>query len=69
MIVIQGGIGVYPIIVSQVLILYGVDKVGGYALGWISWIIQTVIVLILGLIGFIILSKKNKYEQIPDFNK
>lgn len=69
MIIIQGGIGVYPIIVSQVLLLYGVDKVGGYSLGWISWTIQTVIVLILGLIGFIILSQKNNYEKVPDIKE
>jgi len=69
MLIIQGGIGVYPIIVSQVLLLYGVDKVGGYSLGWISWTIQTVIVIILGLIGFIMLSQKKNHEQITDIKE
>lgn len=69
MLIIQGGIGVYPIIVSQVLLLYGIDKVGGYSLGWISWTIQTVIVLILGLIGFIMLSQKKNHEQVPNITE
>jgi hypothetical protein len=69
MLIIQGGIGVYPIIVSQVLLLYGIDKVGGYSLGWISWTIQTVIVLILGLIGFIMLTQKKNHEQVPNITE
>lgn len=63
-IVVQGGIGIYPLIVSEVLFLYGINIVDGYSLGWLNWGVQTILVIILGLISFIVLSvaKNKKYE-------
>lgn len=63
-ILVQGGIGIYPLIVSQILALYGLDIALGYTIGWLSWIIQTFIVLFLGVTAFMIfgfnLSKNEK---------
>ncbi|MPM03989.1 hypothetical protein SDC9_50256 [bioreactor metagenome] len=61
-IVIQGGIGIYPLIVSEVLLIYGADITDGFTIGWLSWTVQTVLILVLGLIAFIMVNiqKKNK---------
>jgi len=61
-IVIQGGIGIYPLIVSEVLFLYGVDITDGFTIGWLSWTVQTIMILILGLVAFVMINfqKKNK---------
>lgn len=62
-ILVQGGIGIYPIIVSELLIYYGIELGDGYALGWLTWSAQTGLVLILGLIAFIVLPvSKQKHE-------
>lgn len=53
-ILVQGGIGIYPLIVSQILALYGLEIALGYTIGWLSWIIQTIIVLLLGAIAFVV---------------
>jgi glycosyltransferase 2 family protein len=47
--VVQGGIGVYPAIVAETLLIFGIISPIGYAMGWITWITQTVILLIMGL--------------------
>lgn len=64
-IVVQGGIGIYPLIVSEILFLYGIDIVDGYSLGWLNWGVQTMLVVVLGLISFIVLSlAKNKEHEL-----
>lgn len=62
-ILVQGGIGIYPIIVSELLIYYGVEIGDGYALGWLTWSAQTGLVLILGLIAFIVLPVSNHKHE------
>ncbi len=59
-IVVQGGIGIYPFIVANTLALYGIFKTTGYAFGWIVWSLQTIEIIIGGLISFIILPIINK---------
>lgn len=61
-IVIQGGIGIYPVIVSEVLLIYGADITDGFTIGWLSWTVQTMMILVLGLAAFIMINiqKKNK---------
>lgn len=65
MIATPGGIGAYPVIVAQVLLLYGVNEGVGLAYGWVSWVAQTVIVLILGLSSLVLLPlyNRNKYDK------
>jgi glycosyltransferase 2 family protein len=65
MIVTQGGIGAYQILVQQTLILYGVHATTGYAFGWIVWIAQTLLVLVMGLISLIALPLYNKQVTGP----
>ncbi len=60
MIVTPGGIGAYPPIVAQVLLLYGVSEGIGSAYGWVSWGAQTAIILILGLATLILLPVYNR---------
>ncbi len=49
----NGGIGVYPIAMGAVLLLFGVNQQAGEAFGWIVWGSQTVLVILLG--GFSLL--------------
>ena len=58
---IQGGIGVYPAAVMQILFLYGVSRSSGLALGWIIWTSQTVMILVLGILSMLIIPKYNRY--------
>jgi hypothetical protein len=68
-IVVQGGIGIYPIIVSEILFLYGIDIADGYAMGWLNWGAQTSLILITGLTAFIVLSFiKNTKHESPEAN-
>lgn len=56
----NGGIGVYPVAVGAVLLLFGVDQQAGKAFGWIVWGSQTLLVIVLG--GFSLL-------YLPIFNR
>lgn len=49
----NGGIGVYPLAMGAVLLLFGVNQQAGEAFGWIVWGSQTLLVIILG--GFSLL--------------
>lgn len=65
MIVAPGGIGAYAWIVSRLMGWYGVNEdTIGNALGWLLWSVQTVIILVGGLICFGFLSYHNKKRQI-----
>ena len=57
--VIQGGIGVYPIIISETLSLYSVDKAIGFGFGWLVWSLQSIEIIIIGIISLIILPIRN----------
>jgi uncharacterized protein (TIRG00374 family) len=51
-----GGIGLYPAIIQETLVLYGIARPTGLALGWIAWTAQTVMILIVGGISLLLLS-------------
>ncbi|MFZ4399814.1 MAG: lysylphosphatidylglycerol synthase transmembrane domain-containing protein [Bacteroidales bacterium] len=61
---VPGGIGIYPVIISQTLMLFSIPKTVGYALGWIAWSSQTLLIIALGLIALVVLPllKKKKNE-------
>lgn len=65
-IVVQGGIGVYPAIVSQTLVIFGVSTSMGYAIGWLTWLAQTVILLLMGLwaVAYLFFRKGIKIHDI-----
>ncbi|HSI71034.1 MAG TPA: lysylphosphatidylglycerol synthase transmembrane domain-containing protein [Gillisia sp.] len=56
----NGGIGVYPVAIGAALMLFGVSKQGGEALGWITWGTQTLLVLLLGGFSFLFLPVFNR---------
>ncbi|MFS4415890.1 lysylphosphatidylglycerol synthase transmembrane domain-containing protein [Maribacter sp. 2307ULW6-5] len=56
----NGGIGVYPIVVSGALGIYGISAVSGDAFGWIMWIAQTAMVVVFGAISFLLLPLLNR---------
>lgn len=61
-----GGLGAYPQVVQVVLtMLYGIKASFGLAFGWISWLAQTIIVILFGVISFLVLPiyNKNKNEK------
>ena len=54
--VTPGGIGLYPAIIQETLLLYGITRTTGLALGWISWTAQTTMIMVVGGISLILLS-------------
>ncbi|MBI9035342.1 MAG: flippase-like domain-containing protein [Bacteroidales bacterium] len=68
MMVVQGGIGIYPAIVAETLSLYLIPEIEGYAMGWILWSGQTLMIIIMGIISIALLpllnEKKVVYENI-----
>jgi len=56
----NGGIGLYPIAVSNILLIYGVSKTAGDAFGWIMWSSQTMMVVLFGALSFLFLPIFNK---------
>lgn len=60
-----GGLGAYPAIVGGILLTtYNIDEVWAFALPWLSWASQLILVLILGLISFIILPIYNRKNHV-----
>ncbi len=61
MVISPGGIGAYAWIVAKLMGWYGLDeKTIGNALGWLLWSVQTLIILLGGLVCFAFLSYHNK---------
>jgi glycosyltransferase 2 family protein len=58
--IVQGGIGIYPAIVAETLALYGAVSTTAYALGWLIWSAQTITLIIAGITSLIILPLINK---------
>lgn len=66
MIATQGGIGAYQLAVQKTLMLYGINEVTGLAFGWLLWLVQTLILFLVGPISVLllfILNKKNSTRQ------
>jgi uncharacterized protein (TIRG00374 family) len=65
MIVAPGGIGAYAWIVSRLMGWYGLDPTTiGNALGWLLWSVQTLIIIVGGVLFFAFLSHHNKKRQL-----
>jgi len=56
----NNGLGSYPFLVSQILIFYQISAPLGTAFGWVVWIVQTILILFLGLISLFLLPILNK---------
>lgn len=46
----QGGLGSYPLITAGITLLYGISYPQGLAAGWIGWLLQTAVALVIGLL-------------------
>lgn len=57
--IVQGGIGIYPAIVAETLFLYSIPSTTGYAMGWLIWASQNVMILIAGLFSLLLLNVLN----------
>lgn len=67
MIMTPGGIGAYPLLVAELMELYGLEKdTVGAALGWLLWSAQTLIILAGGLIFSGLFSYYNKKKKIEN---
>jgi uncharacterized protein (TIRG00374 family) len=65
MIITPGGIGAYPLLVSKLIGLYGIDEETiGTALGWLLWSVQTLIILIAGVIFSGLFTYHNKKPKV-----
>ncbi len=62
-ILVPGGIGIYPLIVAQVLLLYNVAETDGYAFGWVVWLGQTLLLVVLGLFSLAVLPYFNRKPE------
>ena len=61
------GIGAYPLLIAQLLGLYGLDPdTTGNASGWLMWAAQTAIILIGGMVCFMLISRYNKNQASGD---
>ncbi|WP_424492531.1 lysylphosphatidylglycerol synthase transmembrane domain-containing protein [Salinimicrobium sp. GXAS 041] len=56
----SGGIGVYPVAMGAVLLLFGINQQAGEAFGWIVWGSQTLMVLVLGGLSLLLLPVFNQ---------
>lgn len=63
-VLVQGGIGVFPLAIMETLILYGVSKTSALALGWILWSSQTIMLIVVGAISIPLLRWINKKKKI-----
>ena len=62
--VVQGGIGLYPAIVAETLVLYGVASAQGYALGWLIWTSQNLTIVLVGIISLVLLPLLNNRKHV-----
>ncbi len=60
MIVVQGGIGIYPAIVAETLLLFAIPAPIGYAYGWLVWIAQQAMIVVFGAASFALLPITNR---------
>ena len=60
MIITPGGIGLYTLLVAQILAVYKIPDVPAQAFGWIAWAVQTGIIILLGVISLLFIHTYNK---------
>lgn len=63
-IIAQGGLGLYPLLVSEVLLLYGIPYETGLAIGWIVWSTETFVYVLGGLITLIYTALRKSTKTI-----
>ena len=56
----NSGFGAYPFLMAEILLLYNVPETAGTAFGWLVWTSQTLMVVVLGTLSFLLLPILNK---------
>jgi len=60
MIITPGGIGMYTLLVAEILTAYKVGDIPAQAFGWIAWAVQAAVIVVLGIISFSFIHLYNK---------
>ncbi|MDR0367900.1 MAG: flippase-like domain-containing protein [Bacteroidales bacterium] len=63
-VIAQGGLGAYPLLVSMVLLLYGIPEESGLAIGWVVWASESLMYLSLGLVSLLLLLFQKKRKTV-----
>ena len=56
----NSGFGAFPILIAQIFLLYAIPETVGTAFGWLVWTSQTVLMIVLGGLSFLLLPILNK---------
>lgn len=56
----NSGFGAFPLLIAEIFLLYGVSDTAGTAFGWLVWISQTVLTVILGSLSFLLFPILNR---------
>lgn len=60
-----GGLGAYPLILYGILVnTYHVDEVSAFALPWLSWTSQFILIVVLGVLSLVILPIYNRNRNV-----
>jgi uncharacterized membrane protein YbhN (UPF0104 family) len=63
MIATQGGIGAYPVLVQETMMLYGISENMGKAFGWLLWLVQFFMVIVVGGLSLVLLPLLNRKKN------
>jgi uncharacterized protein (TIRG00374 family) len=56
----NSGFGAFPLLIAQIFLLYHIPETVGTAFGWLVWISQTALTVVLGSLSFLLLPLLNK---------
>ncbi len=62
-VVSNGGLGTYPVFVTETLLLFGVSKEAGFAFSTVMWAAQTLLLILGGVLSFLLLPVVNERPQ------
>ncbi|MFT3935367.1 MAG: lysylphosphatidylglycerol synthase transmembrane domain-containing protein [Chitinophagaceae bacterium] len=71
MIATQGGVGAYPLLVQETMMLYGLTENMGKAFGWLLWLVQFFMVIVFGALSLFLLpiiNRKKETDEKPGNN-
>ncbi|HQQ93053.1 MAG TPA: lysylphosphatidylglycerol synthase transmembrane domain-containing protein [Bacteroidia bacterium] len=61
-----GGLGAYPLILYGILHgTYGLDEVSSFALPWLAWTAQFILIVLFGLLSLLFLPLYNRKKHVP----
>jgi glycosyltransferase 2 family protein len=56
----NSGFGAFPLLIAEIFLLYGISDTAGTAFGWLVWISQTILTIILGTLSFLLFPILNR---------